>query len=347
MFSSYTKAIMSELEVTANRSKDIELRSVFLGGGTPSVLPCELLTKIIDWTRQNFYLSENVEISVEVNPGTVDEKYLCSLFAAGVNRLSLGVQSFDNQELKKLGRIHTREDAVEAVLCAKKSGFTNINLDLMYGIPGQSLASWEASLGQALVLAPQHLSLYQLTIEEGTPFFDDQAMKKMRLPVEDEVVQMDESRQKLCHAAGISQYEIANYATSGKRCIHNITYWENGDYLACGAAAVSCIGGVREKRIADPREYVKMMARGENVIVEHESLPVEASFRESVVLGLRMIEGVSLSHLQQRYGIDPIQYYGQVLEKLEKWQMIEKTPSHLRLTAQGRRLANSVMSELV
>jgi oxygen-independent coproporphyrinogen-3 oxidase len=197
------------------------------------------------------------------------------------------------------------------------------------------------------VLAPQHLSLYQLTIEEGTPFFDDLAMKKFELPVEDEVLQMDESTQKLCHAAGISQYEIANYATSGNRCIHNVNYWKNGDYFACGAAAVSCIAGVREKRLADPWEYVKRMTRGENVIVEYEGLPVEASFRESVVLGLRMVEGVSLSHLQQRYGIDLVHYYGPILEKLEKWQMVEKTITHLRLTAQGRRIANSVMSELV
>jgi oxygen-independent coproporphyrinogen-3 oxidase len=338
---------MSELTVTAKKSHAFILQSIFVGGGTPSVLPCESLTKIIDWTKENFHLSKNVEISVEVNPGTIDEKYLLSLFASGVNRLSMGVQSFDNQQLKILGRIHTREVAIEAVHWAKKSGFTNINLDLMYGIPGQSPASWEASLGQALALDPQHLSLYQLTIEEGTPFFDDLAMNKFELPIEDEVHQMDELTQKLCQTAGISQYEIANYATSGNRCIHNVNYWENGEYLACGAAAVSCIGGVREKRLADPREYVKRMARGENVIVEYESLPVEASFRESVVLGLRMVEGVSLSHLQQRYGIDLVHYYGPILEKLEKWQMVEKTVTHLRLTGQGRRIANSVMSELV
>ncbi len=347
LFSSYTKAIMTELKNTANKSNDLELQSIFLGGGTPSVLPCKLLTAIIDWSRENFRLLRNVEISVEVNPGTVDETYLRRLFDSGVNRLSFGVQSFNDKELKILGRIHTNEEAVEAVRIAQKIGFTNINLDLMYGIPSQSLVSWEASLRQAIVLAPQHLSLYQLTIEEGTPFFDDRVMKKLELPMEDDIIQMDESTIEICCAAGLQQYEIANFATPGNRCLHNINYWENGDYLACGAAAVSCIAGVREKRLADPLEYAKRIARGENVIVEYENLPVEASFRESVVLGLRMVEGVSLSHLQQRYGIDPSQYYGPILEKLEKWQMIEKTISHLRLTAQGRKVANSVMSELV
>jgi oxygen-independent coproporphyrinogen-3 oxidase len=265
----------------------------------------------------------------------------------GVNRFSFGIQSFNDQELAILGRLHKSTEAKEAVLAATNAGFTNINLDLMYGLPNQTLESWTATLEQAIMLSPQHLSLYQLTIEEGTPFQRAVASKAIVLPGEDDILLMDEATQMLLNLAGFNQYEISNYAKPGYECQHNINYWQNLDYLACGASAVSCVDGVREKRIADPQEYVRRITEGCSVIVESESLGPEASFRESVIMGLRMNKGVSLLLLDARYHIDIVKYYGEVLEKLINLQLIELTSSHLRLTEKGRPLANLVMAELV
>jgi oxygen-independent coproporphyrinogen-3 oxidase len=288
-----------------------------------------------------------MEISVEANPGTVDERYLAKLVAAGVNRLSLGVQSFDDRELRVLGRIHDGQEAGAAVRAARNAGFTNINLDLMYGLPGQTPASWRASLQKSISLRPEHLSLYQLTIEADTPFHRLVESKKVVLPNEDEILLMDELTGRLCLEAGFRQYEIANYARGGHVCRHNINYWQNGEYLACGAAAVSCVQGVREMRVADPGEYIRRMAKGEPVVVERECLSREASFRETVIMGLRMICGVSCTELATRYHIDPLAYYGANLTKLISLELVEMVDEHLRLTAKGRPFANRIMADLV
>lgn len=347
LFGPYVAALKKELSQLAQKSNDRNLKSLFIGGGTPSVLPSIMLRELLGHCQELFPPAQEAEITVEANPGTVDASSLSALIEAGVNRLSLGVQSFNDRELQVLGRIHDGFTACDAVEIAKTTGFTNINIDLMYGLPGQTAQSWHSSLRQAIALYPQHLSLYQLTVEEGTPFHQAVAAGKITLPAEEAILQMDEVSASLCGDAGLQQYEISNFAIPGYECIHNINYWQNGEYLACGAAAVSCVAGVRQKRVSDPWEYIRRMNTGVSLYVESECLSTEAAFRESVIMGLRMIKGVSLEHLYERYNIDIVSYYGSTLKKLVELQLVELTSTSLSLTVKGRPFANWVMAELV
>lgn len=347
IFAQYVAALKQELLELARKRNDKRLKSLFIGGGTPSVLPSFMLLELLDLCRELFPPAQEAEITIEANPGTVDESSLSAFKGAGVNRLSLGVQSFNDRELKVLGRIHDSFVACDAVKAAKRTGLSNINIDLMYGLPGQTVESWHFSLEQAIALYPQHLSLYQLTIEEGTPFCQAVATQKITLPEEEAILRMDEVSASLTSDAGFKQYEISNYAIPGYECIHNINYWQNGEYLACGASAVSCVEGVRQKRISDPWEYIKRMNTGSSLYVESECLSAEASFRESVIMGLRMTKGVSLGQLNARYQIDLVAYYGNILEKLIDLQLVELTATSLSLTEKGRPFANWIMAELV
>ncbi len=347
IFGQYVAALKKELCELAHKSNDRRLKSLFIGGGTPSVLPSSMLRDLLDHCRELFPPAEEAEITIEANPGTVDASSLSALMEAGVNRLSLGVQSFNDRELQVLGRIHDGFTARDAVKIAKNTGFTNINIDLMYGLPGQTVLSWHSSLLQAIALYPQHLSLYQLTVEEGTPLHQAVASGKITLPEEEAILRMDEVSASLCGDAGLQQYEISNFAIPGNECMHNINYWQNDEYLACGAAAVSCVAGVRQKRVSDPWEYIQRMNTGVSLYVESECLSAEASFRESVIMGLRMTKGVSLEQLYARYQIDLVAYYGSILKKLVDLQLVELTTTSLSLTAKGRPFANWIMAELV
>lgn len=347
VFAPYVAALRQELAGLAATTEDRQLRSLFIGGGTPSVLPSSLMTELIGDCLALFPPVPDVEITVEANPGTANESFLRTLLLAGVNRMSLGVQSFCDRELHVLGRTHNSNEAMYVVQAAKNAGFNNLNLDLMYGLPGQTVEVWQTSLQRAIALCPQHLSVYQLTIEAGTPFHQAVTNKTIILPEEEEILGMDEVIGRLCSDAGLRQYEVSNFARPGYECTHNINYWQNGEYLACGASAVSCVAGVREKRVADPFEYIRRISKGVSVVEESECLSAEASFRESVIMGLRMTEGVSLLQLTTRYGRDIVPYYGDILRKLIDLQVVELTDAHLRLTAKGRPLANWVMAELV
>ncbi len=323
------------------------LSTLFVGGGTPTCLPSDLLAGVIHSSIDLFGAAQGAEISIEANPGTVDARYLETLLHAGVNRLSLGVQSFDDRELQLIGRIHSEQGARSAIEAARIAGFDNINLDLMYGLPGQTPASWRNSLEKGLSFLPEHLSLYQLTIEPDTPFHALLANNTMRLPVEEEILQMDEITSELCGSAGLHQYEISNYATDGNQCQHNINYWLNADYLAAGTSAVSCLHGVRERRIADPAEYIRRINHKESVVIEKEMLAPEDSFRETVIMGLRMVRGVSRRALHERYSMDISEYYGSTLKKLLAFGFLDLTETHLRITEKGWPLSNQIMAELV
>jgi oxygen-independent coproporphyrinogen-3 oxidase len=227
------------------------------------------------------------------------------------------------------------------------AGFTNINLDLMYSIPRQNSASWQQSLEKALSLAPTHLSLYELTVEHGTPFHEQLRCGQLDLPHEEEMAAMDQITAQLCHNNGFEQYEISNYARPGYQCRHNINYWQNGPYLAIGAGAVACVEGRRQRRINDPLRYCASIESNQSVIAEEECLDATASCKETVIMGLRMLQGVALEPLRQRYNMDVKTCYGTILTKLVEQGLLELTASHLRLTSTGLRFANQVMAELV
>lgn len=347
----YSAALTSELADLGKRTTELNsdtiLNTLFIGGGTPTCLPRELLQGIIKNVFDLFKVAPAAEISVEANPGTVDVRYLQMLLETGVNRLSLGVQSFNNLELERVGRIHDEKGACLAIEAARTAGFDNINLDLMYGLPGQTPLSWQNSLEKGLSFVPEHLSLYQLTIEPDTLFNSLYENNTLYHPSEDEIIQMDEMTKEICTSAGLHQYEISNYAVAGKECRHNINYWLNNDYLAAGTSAVSCLNGVRERRVADPREYILRIKEKTSVVIEKECLSRDASFRESVIMGLRMVQGVSRRALLKRYSLDPEEYYGAILKKLIEDDFLELTESHLRITEKGWPLSNRILSELV
>ncbi len=342
--SRYLAAVTKQL---CQLSSPRPLTSIFFGGGTPTMLPPESLRQLLAECLQQFSCTEDAEISIEVNPATVDLPALRILRQAGFNRLSIGVQSFQDNELRRLGRPHTAADAAQTVRLARKAGFSNLSLDLMYGLPGQTLQTWQATLEQALCLTPQHLSIYELTIEEGTPFAHQQERGELPLPDEDSVLRMVEITQQMTGNAGFRRYEISNYALPGFECRHNLNYWQNGEWLGLGPGAVFSINGTRCTAIADVEEYCRRVESGQEVWQEEETLEPEAAFRESVVIGLRMTDGIALDTLRRRFGIDAEAYYGATLARLIRLGMLELTQRQLRLTAQGLLLANTVMADLV
>jgi oxygen-independent coproporphyrinogen-3 oxidase len=347
MYDQYIAAVKSELLRQVGREAVLRLDTLFIGGGTPTCLPASLLLDLLRHCFSLFPAGPEAEISIEANPGTVDEKYLSQLLEGGINRLSVGVQSFDDGELGLLGRRHSRAEACAAVAAAQRAGFTNINLDLMYGLPGQDAASWQRSLSTGLSLNPAHLSLYQLTVEPDTVFDRRVQQGSLVLPGEDEVLSMDALTADLCRASCFKRYEISNYCREGFQCRHNINYWRNGNYYGVGAGAVSYRNGLREKRTPSPTQYVRLILGGSSAVTERERLTREDSFRETVIMGLRMDEGVSREALRHRYDIDLFTYYGSTLEKLRQGGFVELTASHLRISEKGFPLSNRIMAELV
>ena len=343
----YVDSLCVELAQCASEGHMEPLKTVFLGGGTPSILSAALLKKLLASCFAYFPVHPDAEISIEANPGTVDRAKFELLKIAGVNRISFGVQSFNDRELKKIGRIHSAEEAVQAVNMAKDAGFTNLSIDLMYGLPGQDSNSWQTSLKTALSLDLNHLSLYQLTVEEQTPLERMVREGRLQLPVEDELAAMDEITAQVTVKKGLSQYEISNYARSGCQCQHNITYWENRDYFGVGAGAVSCLHGSRKRNTAAPEEYCSLIESGKSTMIDEEKLNPEASFRETVIMGLRMNRGVAVKELEKRYEIQLETYYGKVLRQLIRDKLLEQSADYLYLTDRGRIFANLVMAELV
>ena len=343
----YVAALLREAEELSHTVSVQPLSTLFLGGGTPTILTGQELAAIVTACKGMFGFASQAEISIEANPKTIDLAKLTLLRRSGINRLSIGVQSLQDSELQHLGRPHSADDAITAVRLARSAGFDNISLDLMYGIPGQDHKSWQQSLEQALSLKPDHLSLYELTAEPGTPYYQQLEQGLLALPDEEEIAAMDQITATLCRQAGLAQYEISNYARAGQECRHNINYWQNGPYMALGAGAVACWDGRRRQKTRDPLLFCEQIETGKSVVQEEECLEPAASFRETVIMGLRMNQGVSKESLQKRYGMELNDCYGKILIRLIDQGLLQMTATHLRLTARGRIFANQVMAELV
>lgn len=343
----YIESLCAELAQNASGAHTEPLRTIFFGGGTPTLLSKNLLHKLLTFVLSSFSVLPDAEISIEANPGTVDMEKFKLLHNAGVNRISFGVQSFNDQELKRIGRIHSAQEAVQAVSMAKTSGFGNISIDLMYGLPGQNAENWQKNLETAISLDLKHLSLYQLTVEDQTPLATLVSEGRLQMPDEDEIAAMEDITAELTAENGLSQYEISNYAQAGYQCRHNITYWQNRDYFGVGAGAVSCLQGIRKQNMTNPETFCHLMDKGKSIVMEEEKLNPEASFRETVVMGLRMNRGVSKKELEKRYGMDFENYYDKVFHQLIADNLLEQSAEHIRLTDRGRTFANRVMAELV
>jgi len=345
----YLAALVSQVRHWADQQwcRERTFATLFIGGGTPTIYDGNELADLVRLCLTSFNFREDAEITVEGNPNTVNEQALAELRRAGVNRLSLGVQAFSDRLLAGLGRSHTMAEADAAIGAARRAGFTNINLDLMYGLPGQGAADWQDSLAQALAHAPEHLACYELTIEEGTPFGRMVDTGELILPDEEEALAMAELTHAFLAQAGLQRYEISNYAAPGRECRHNLNYWRNGGYLGLGAGAVSCLSGFRFGTVQEPEVFTRLVQAGELPLADGECLPLTARFRESVVMGLRMLEGVSFARLQRQFGLTPPEYYGKILEDLQQQGLVAVSKESLRLTEAGLPVANQVLAQLV
>nr|MBF0222334.1 radical SAM family heme chaperone HemW [Desulfobulbaceae bacterium] len=321
--------------------------TLFIGGGTPTIYSGEQISRLLGSCRKIFTIDTLAELTIETNPNTVSRSALDLLLEAGFNRLSIGVQAFDEDLLAVLGRSHTVDEARRAVEMARNAGFTNINIDLMYGLPGQTVGTFKKTLGQAMALNVAHIALYELTIEGKTQFDDRLKAGALILPDESEIVAMEELVQTMLPAHGYLRYEISNYAKAGYFCRHNSNYWENGTYLGVGAGAVSYVDGIRFKNIDNPGQYATLIAADEPAYEYAEGLSTEASFRETVIMGLRMLRGVDLNQLEKRFDLKPLSYYGETLRKLLAEDMIDIDDDYMKLTARALPVANQVLSELV
>ena len=336
----------------AGRARPV-VHTIFLGGGTPTVLSAGQLARLFAACFQAFTVLPGAEITSEANPGTVDRGRFADLRSLGVNRLSMGVQSFADDELAFLGRIHSAEEAEAAFAHARAAGFDNINLDFIFGLPQQQLAAWQATLQRALALAPEHLSLYSLIVEEGTPLAKWVTSGRVPAPDEDLAADLYEMAQARLAAAGFQQYEISNWARrhpagGSFQSQHNLTYWRNADYLGFGPGAVSGEQGRRWANLRSPAEYIRRSQAGEPLTDWEEQATPALAMGETMMVGLRLLEeGVNRAAFQARFGRDVSEIYPDILTELAAAGMIEITPTCVRLTPAAVLIGNRVFARFL
>jgi len=337
--------VRSAAELSTGGRQPVE--TIFFGGGTPTFLSGRQLGGILQTIRDSFDVSPNAEISSEANPGSSDVEKFAEMRAAGFNRLSIGVQAFDNMLLLKMDRLHSSEDADRAMRAARSAGFDNLSIDLMFGLPGQTLDHWTATLHHALACNTEHLSLYALSLEPGTRFERLHRGGKLELPDEDSELAMYEEAISRLTAGGFEHYEVSNFARPGFRSRHNQVYWRNDEYLGVGPGAVSYLDGRRFKRERNPRRYAAKVASGAEIAVESEQLKPAATLGETMMLGLRLLDGIRLSDLRVRFQVDPAHAYASQIADLTRRGLLKRDGDTLRLTHNGLLLANTVLAEFV
>jgi len=335
----YVAGLCRELELKSSIAG--KLRTIFIGGGTPTLLPGDCFEQLFRCLRKNFLFSPEIEISVEANPGTVNAEKLEALLPLGINRMSIGIQSFHDDELKTLGRIHTAYEALEAVNLIKSAGFKNCSIDLMYGVPGQTIGAWNETLTKALGLSPCHISAYELTPEEGTPLWRLIKENTLRMPEEGLVLDMYDYAIDFLQSRGFEHYEISNYALPGFRCLHNLNYWDRGEYLGVGAGAHSFIKGVRSRNTSDISAYIEDLKN--DVIPEFEAIRItpDEALKEFIFLGLRKTGGIGLAQAKEMRTDFP-----EACKELISSGHLELSGNSLRLTRKGLPVSNMVIVRL-
>lgn len=337
----YIQALLAETGAMAVPERPVA--SVFVGGGTPSLVDVSLMGAVFEKIKKSFTLAPDAEITLEANPGTLCQEKLRAYRSFGVNRLSLGLQSPREEELKSLGRIHTYAQFLENFFLAREAGFSNINVDLMSAIPGQTYEGWTGGLRTVAELGPEHISAYSLIVEEGTPF----AQRVLELPDEDTEYRMYEDTAAVLAEYGYEQYEISNYAKKGRACVHNTGYWKRVEYLGLGLGAASLWNGRRFSNTRDMGEYLRDSGVPEKIHREKIRLSREESMAEFMFLGLRMTEGVGKKDFQMQFGCDIEEIYGNTIEKYRKLGMLEELEDRIFLTRPGIHVSNIVMADFL
>ncbi len=320
--------------------------SVYIGGGTPSVLSDEEFAQVLNIVKTSFTIAGDAEFTAEANPNTAVKCDLSMWKKEGVNRLSLGVQSFSDAVLRLLGRLHTAEQAYNAFLRARKAGFQNIGLDLMYGIPEQTIDQWNKTLEIAIGLKPEHLSIYSLSLDEGSTFRQETLSGKRPMPDDDIAADMYESALSKLDGAGYGRYEISNFSLTGYECRHNNNYWQRGEYLGLGPGAWSFIGGIRSSNVADVHRYITCLLQGNPVTVESEVLDEEKSSKETILLSLRTMKGLNLDQYLAEFGPHYLKNLETAMTPLAAAGLLAVKEGVLTLTDRGILLSNEALSRL-
>lgn len=346
---SYLESLIREINLygSALADEDKIITSIFFGGGTPTTLPAASFKTVLNAVRSSFFLAAGCEVTVEANPGTVDGAGLTELRQAGVNRLSIGVQSFHDRLLGVLGRIHSAAQAVQAVQLARKAGFDNLNLDFIFGIPGQTNHDWRETLHRAVEIAPEHIAAYSLQLEEGTPLAQAAERGAICACPEETELTMYRDAVAFLTAHGYSHYELSNFARPGRQCAHSLVYWLNQPYLGLGPAAHSLIKGVRFANDISLAGYSDMLSREEYPVENRTRLTAADEISETMFLGLRLTAGVDLNQFYRRFGRRAEDIYRNEIAGLIQKGLLEISEGSLRLTTKGLPLANVVFREFV
>lgn len=345
--SDYVKALTDEIGTYGEIAKDYEVTSVFFGGGTPSLLLEEQIQEIMKALKSVFIFTKDAEVSIECNPGTVTKEKLLTYLKIGFNRLSFGLQSTDNEELRLLGRIHTFEQFLENYHIAREVGFSNINIDLMSALPNQTVKSYGITLDKIIALKPEHISAYSLIIEEGTPFYDKYEDNQSALPSEAEDREMYHMTKAILKEAGYERYEISNYAKPGYACRHNIGYWKRKEYIGIGLGASSFFNKKRYHLEEDLKKYILAEKRYNSLCKDVHTLTKKEEMEEFMFLGLRMTEGIDCKQFHEEFGVSFEQVYGDIFETMADKGLLIQKDNKIALTEQGIDVSNSILSEFL
>ena len=369
----YVEALINEIKLNKNKMSEYVVDTVFIGGGTPSLLEENQISKIMSVLKDNCNMSENPEITIECNPGTITESKLLEYKKSGINRISFGLQSANDEELKSIGRIHNYAGFLESYNLARKCGFDNINVDLMSALPGQTLKSYEETLNKVVRLEPEHISAYSLIVEENTLMYDRVKKAQIKginiLPDEESERKLYYLTNNILRSNGYRKYEISNYSKPGKECKHNIGYWQRKEYLGFGIGAASLYKENRYNNISDINKYIEVLTNNikensinnvgnssevenqvnilNSIVKNLQQLTERDRMEEFMFLGLRMMEGVSMEKFEQYFGKTYMEVYGKVQKRMEDKRFLINDNGYVKLTEFGIDLSNYVMSEFL
>ncbi len=343
----YFVALVAEMRKYAPLMRERSFDTVFIGGGTPTVLKPGRIAALLNEAGKCFSIKPGAEITSEANPESASEEKLGELYEAGVNRLSLGLQSANDLELHAIGRIHSRQDFINAVSAARKVGFTNINADVMHGLPGQTVESCIDTLRLVTELEIPHISSYSLILEEGTPLYDDVRNGRVILPDPDDTADMEDAGFEFLAQRGYDRYEISNFAKPGSECRHNLNYWDNGEYLGIGLNSHSALrlkgDWTRFNNTDDLNEYINELGEGKLPVRNTRKIERDEEMFETIMLGLRKIKGVSRRGFEERFGCDPVERYAPAVSELEMEGWLEATEDSMYLTKRGLDFQNEAL----
>ncbi len=343
----YIKALKKEIAMYGPILNNYKINTIFFGGGTPSILQEGLVSAIMKTIKEHYDVENNAEISIEANPGTLDYNKLREYRNSGINRLSMGLQACQGNLLKSLGRIHTFGDYLKNLEVAGEVGFSNINTDLMFSLPGQKEDDWKECLEKIVRLNIPHISAYSLIVERGTPFYDWVKNEIISLPDEETQLRAYHYAIKYLEEKGYIHYEISNFAKPGFQCKHNIVYWRNKPYIGLGAGSHSYFNKKRFNNVSGIEDYIKLVEDGKTPIEEKIDISIEDEISETMFLGLRLIKGISINEFTERFNISPFKIYKEQIKKFSEQGLLKWDETHIRLTQKGIDISNVVFQEML